>query len=193
MHTHITYQRICNINYEKNYFSELLPSPPENVEVEPLTEKSLNVSWAYPISNTETITKYIINVTSLRSFDAHLIDPADTPSTVTSHSVQVSVPASQHSAVLNNLSAFTMYEVTVTAQNSHGSSLPSYVVRSLTLTSGKMKPTAVAESPVLPDIRGCCVAKGITHKTCLDKLCDPGKVFRIFLFLWLIAMKVKHF
>lgn len=115
----------------------------------------------------------------MRTFDAHLIDPTETnatPSTLTSHSVQVSVPSTQSFAVLNNLSAFTMYEVTVTAHNSHGSSLPSYVVRSLTLTPGKIKPTAVAEAPQLPDIRKCCVDKGVTHKTCLDKLCDPGMI-----------------
>lgn len=144
--------------------------------MEPITEKSLNVSWNYPISNMDTVTKYIINVTSLRSFDSSLypVETNTTASPLTTHSVQVSVPATQNYAVLNNLSAFTMYEVTVTAANSHGSSLPSYVVRSLTLTPGKMKPTAVAEAPVVPDIRSCCINKGITHKTCLDILCDPG-------------------
>lgn len=156
---------------------ELLPSSPENVEVEPLTEKSLNVTWSYPTANAETVTKYVINVTSLKTFDSHLVDPADTntSNTATSHSIQVTVPASQTFAVLNNLSSFTMYEVTVTSLNNHGSSLPSYAIRSLTLTPGKMKPAAVKEAPKLPDIRGCCVKKGITHKGCLDKLCDPSK------------------
>lgn len=167
---------------------ELLPSSPENVEVEPLTEKSVNVSWSYPTANAETVTKYVINVTSLKTFDAHLIDPSDTnnsDSAKTSHSIQVTVPSSQTFAVLNNLSSFTMYEVTVTSLNNHGSSLPSYAIRSLTLTPGKMKPTAVKEAPKLPEIRECCVKKGITHKGCLDKLCDPSKLMLLLICLFI--------
>lgn len=95
------------------------------------------------------------------------------PAAVTSHTISVHVPGSQNSTILSDLAPFTMYEVTVTALNIHGSSLPSYSVRSLTLTPGKMKPTAVAEAPQLPDIKGCCVKKGVGHKTCLNKLCDP--------------------
>lgn len=155
----------------------MLPSPPENVEVEAQSSTVLKVSWTLPVANTESITGYSVNVTSLRSFDAHLIDPSETvttPATVTSHSVQVNVRSTENSTVLNNLSPFTMYEVTVSALNIHGSSLPSYAVRSLTLTPGKMKPTAVAEAPRLPDIKTCCANKGVSHKTCLDKLCDPS-------------------
>jgi hypothetical protein len=48
---------------------EILPSPPENVEVEAVTEKSLKVSWTRPSQNAETILTYVVNVTMLRSFD----------------------------------------------------------------------------------------------------------------------------
>jgi hypothetical protein len=58
-----------------------------------------------------------------------------------------------------------MYELSVTALNIHGSSLPSYSVRTLTLTPGKIKPTAVAQVPELPDIKTCCTDKGISHPT----------------------------
>lgn len=26
-----------------------------------------------------------------------------------------------------------------------------------------------------PDVRGCCMKNGVTHRTCLDKMCDPVK------------------
>ncbi|KAJ8984656.1 hypothetical protein NQ317_015747 [Molorchus minor] len=153
---------------------ELLPSPPENVEVEALTEKSLKVEWAFPMSNSETVTEYSVNVTSLRMFDEKAEDSGIGVNNVTeSHTVTVKVPASQNSTVLQDLAPFTMYEVRVSALNTHGSSLPSYSVRSLTLTPGNMKQTAVGQPPQLPDIGSCCFNKGITHKTCVEKLCDP--------------------
>lgn len=67
-----------------------------------------------------------------------------------------------------------MYEITVTSLNTHGSSLPSYSVRSLTLSPGNMKSTKVSQTPQLPDIKSCCANKGIVHKTCVNKLCDPA-------------------
>jgi hypothetical protein len=56
---------------------EILPSPPENVEVEALTEKSLKVSWTHPSQNSETILEYVVNVTMLRSFDEDTELPDD--------------------------------------------------------------------------------------------------------------------
>lgn len=116
------------------FILELLPSPPEEVEVEPLNEKQLNVSWNPPIENTDTVTEYVINVTTLRSFDAHLIDPSES-SLKNATNVQMSQPkiykvrANTTFFVLNDLLPFTMYEVTVTSYNIHGSSLPSYAIR----------------------------------------------------------------
>ncbi|KAJ8939834.1 hypothetical protein NQ318_013053 [Aromia moschata] len=57
----------CWKHFNALYYSELLPSPPENVEVEALTEKSLKVEWSHPVSNTETVTEYSVNVTSLEN------------------------------------------------------------------------------------------------------------------------------
>lgn len=51
--------------------------------------------------------------------------------------------------------------------------------RSLTLTPGKMRRTNVASAPKLPDVRACCVAAGVTHSGCVDKLCDPTKTYDI--------------
>ncbi|CAH2043160.1 unnamed protein product, partial [Iphiclides podalirius] len=162
---------------------ELLPSPPEDVEVEPLNEKQLNVSWGPPVENTETVTEYVVNVTTLRSFDAHLIDPSESSirsnGTKQTQSTTYRVQANKNFLVLNDLLPFTMYEITVTSYNIHGSSLPSYSVRSLTLTPGKMKNIQVATAPKLPDVRGCCISAGVNHYGCVEKLCDPTKTFEI--------------
>ncbi|KAI4456944.1 titin [Holotrichia oblita] len=71
-----------------------------------------------------------------------------------------------------------MYEITVTAVNRHGSSLPSYAVRSLTLTPGTIKPKAVGEAPKLPDTKKCCISKGVNQTNCLTQLCDPAVIDR---------------
>lgn len=103
------------------------------MEVETLSEKQLNVTWNPPVENTDTVTQYIVNVTALRSFDAHLIDPSE--SSIRNSTVKMSqpvthkVPANKTFMVLNDLLPFTMYEITVTSYNVHGSSLPTYAVR----------------------------------------------------------------
>lgn len=156
---------------------ELLPSPPANVEVEPINESSLRVSWLLPQANTESITEYAINVTSLKSFDSHLLDANNDSEEETkainwfmTHTVRLDVPSTNNFTIINDLLPYTMYEVTVTTINKHGSSLPSYAVRSLTLTPQKIAQTEV---PKLPDVKACCANKGIGHKTCVNKLCDP--------------------
>ncbi|CAH2247905.1 jg12255 [Pararge aegeria aegeria] len=162
---------------------ELLPSPPEDLEVEPLNEKQLNVTWNPPTENSESVTQYVVNITALRSFDAHLIDPSESSlrndTTKMSQPVTIKVPANKTFLVLNDLLPFTMYEITVTSYNIHGSSLPSYAIRGLTLTPGKMRTTEVAAAPKLPDVRGCCISAGVNHFGCVDKLCDPTKTFEI--------------
>ncbi|KOB66078.1 Ig-like and fibronectin type-III domain-containing protein C25G4.10, partial [Operophtera brumata] len=145
---------------------ELLPSPPEDVEVEPLNEKQLNVSWSRPIENTDSVVEYIVNITTLRSFDAHLIDPSESSTTSNNDTLRMStsitykVQSNKTFLVVNDLMPFTM---------------------SLTLTPGKMKPKDVAAAPKLPDVRACCTSAGVTHYGCVEKLCDPTKTFEIVL------------
>ncbi|KAK6628150.1 hypothetical protein RUM43_001962 [Polyplax serrata] len=163
---------------------ELLPSTPKDVEVEPTTEDSLKVTWKLPLANAHTVTSYIVNVTTLRSFDE-----IEGDSYVTAlernrkdeekaekrplERKQIEVPSSFLMAEVTKLKPFTMYEITVTAKNGHGTSLPSFSIRSTTLPQGKRRGNMTAEPPQLPDIRACCVEKGVTHMVCLDKLCDP--------------------
>ncbi|KAG8287269.1 hypothetical protein J6590_042606 [Homalodisca vitripennis] len=157
---------------------EILPGQPRSVEVEGISDTSIKVSWIPPFTNAETITEYVVNVTMLRSFDANTDSISDSQNSsqyiITPHTVQITVKVSKgtNNAVVGNLVPFTMYEVTVTAKNIHGTSLPSNAIRSLTLTPGLSKPVNTAKPPKLPDIKACCVEQGITHKTCLEKLCN---------------------
>lgn len=44
--------------------------------------------------------------------------------------------------------------------------------RSLTMTPGIMKPLKVAEPPRLPNVRQCCINRGITDEDCMHAFCD---------------------
>lgn len=69
---------------------EILPSRPENLEVEALTEKSLKVSWTQSSQNPESIVSYVVNVTQLRSFDEDTELPDDSyPSDYDSYALAV--------------------------------------------------------------------------------------------------------
>ncbi|XP_037031427.1 Ig-like and fibronectin type-III domain-containing protein 2 isoform X3 [Bradysia coprophila] len=145
-----------------------IPSEPEAVYVEALNEKSLQVSWSPPSKLADKVKTYSINVTTLHTFDQ------DALSNITSE-ISVTVSKDLDSAVINDLKPFTMYVITVTANNDFGSSLPSMRVRALTLDSVVGQQTNVAVVPILPDVRGCCMKQGMTHRTCLDRMCDPKK------------------
>ncbi|XP_055384146.1 Ig-like and fibronectin type-III domain-containing protein 1 isoform X3 [Condylostylus longicornis] len=149
-----------------------LPSMPQDVYVEPLTEKSLEVGWSPPEKLAKTVTHYTVNVTALHVFDQNNL-PNKTQDPL---AVNVTVAGDQKSVVINNLMPYTMYSIFVTAHNKHGSSLPSFRIRALTLESGGIgRQTSMAVIPVLPDVRGCCQRNGMSHRMCLDKMCDPKK------------------
>ncbi|XP_050529397.1 Ig-like and fibronectin type-III domain-containing protein 1 isoform X2 [Daktulosphaira vitifoliae] len=161
---------------------EILPSQPEDVQVVANSSSNFRVSWDQPKSNSASVKEFIVNVTMLKSFDDMKLfsdNDRNSQSVVTPHSIQVKVPGTENEIKIENLTPYTMYEVTVIANNKHGSSLPSLAIRSLTLNTDQ-KTTRKAnidnsKLPLLPDIRSCCVKKGVTHSSCLDKLCDPSK------------------
>lgn len=126
---------------------EKIPSPPENIIVEPLNEDSLQVSWSPPARLADKVKSYSINVTVLHSFDENTVP------NITSE-ISVTVSADLDSTVIHNLKSFTMYSITMTANNNFGRSLPSVRVRSLTMESGVVGGrTSVAVVPVLPGIQ----------------------------------------
>lgn len=122
---------------------QTIPSPPRDIIVEPLNEKSLQVSWSPPARLAHKVQSYSINVSMLHSFD-------DDSTTNTTSETHATVNGSADSAVINGLKPFTMYSVTITANNDNGSSLPSNSIRTLTLDSGDGKKTSVAVVPKLP-------------------------------------------
>lgn len=120
-----------------------LPSEPENVAVEPLNERSLQVTWTRPTHLGDTVTAYVINVTALHTFDE------DAVVNMTS-AMSVVVSGDLESAIINDLQPLMMYTITVTANNEHGSSVPSYRLRALTLDNVPNGRTNVSVVPVLP-------------------------------------------
>ncbi|XP_064458219.1 Ig-like and fibronectin type-III domain-containing protein 1 [Ornithodoros turicata] len=168
---------------------ELLPGPPTEVEVEPLSPTELLIKWSLPRQKID-ITHFRINVTELDSFDPALKskkndsgfkDEVGTVGTMQAFSVKVD--SNQTTFHLRGLKPVTMYEVTVTSENRHGSSLPSYALRTLTLnTEMTIIPSSNATTndtddmlPKLPDIRSCCVKNGVKQERCLRTMCDPSR------------------
>jgi hypothetical protein len=124
-YVHPNVNNICNIP-----ITELLPSTPNDVEVEAISQKSLKVSWSAPSANHATVTSYQVLLRALRSFDAHLIDPSESSgNTLKLDYDNRTVDHNTNYTIFNDLTPFTMYEVTVTAVNKHGTSLPSYALR----------------------------------------------------------------
>lgn len=145
-----------------------IPSEPKAIFVESLNEKSLQISWLPPEKLPEKVKYYNINLTILQSFDEDFL----TNSTATT--ISVKVPSEMNTTTINNLQPFTMYSIFVTAENDFGSSLPSSRKRALTSKNDMINGgNTIAVIPKLPDVRGCCMAHGITHRLCLDRLCDP--------------------
>ena len=75
---------------------------------------------------------------------------------------------------VTGLKPFTLYNISMIARNRNGESLPTYSLRVMThsLNQGawsRQPPSgSVVEMPVLPDTRGCCLRKNITHKVLLE-------------------------
>lgn len=169
---------------------ELLPGPPKEVEVEPVSPTELLIKWFPPHQNIE-VTHFVINVTELDSFDRSFKSRKnesavnnDRDAVGMMQAFSVKVDANQTSFHLRGLKPTTMYEVTVTSENLHGSSLPTYALRTLTLNTDApvMVPPFNATTnssdgnlPKLPDIRACCVKHGVKQERCLRTMCDPSR------------------
>lgn len=71
-----------------------------------------------------------------------------------------------------------MYEVQITSQNSHGTSMPSNAIRALTLSSSDKSSSNLNSTEDyfahLPNITKCCEDKGVPEGRCLKSLCDPA-------------------
>lgn len=147
-----------------------LPSQPKNVFVDG-DESSLKISWGRPDKLSGSVKSFNINVTVLDSYDEGYLQNN------TATTISIKVPGEMNETIVRNLRSNTMYSIVVTAENEYGSSLPSNRKRVFTLKQQYIgnKNNSIAVLPKLPDIKKCCVDHGFTHKTCLDKMCDPTK------------------
>ncbi|XP_055940874.1 Ig-like and fibronectin type-III domain-containing protein 1 [Argiope bruennichi] len=167
---------------------ELLPGPPQEVSVEVLSDTELKVKWIPPHQEV-AVEKYHINVTlvkelsDLQKLESGMndqkkmtkLDPKKTGSVKSF--MMVMVDGNKTSYVVSGLQPVTMYEVQVTSENSHGSSLPTSSVRVLTLSAPKGNMVANASEAYfahLPNITKCCQKKGVPEGKCLKSLCDPS-------------------
>ncbi|XP_075547346.1 Ig-like and fibronectin type-III domain-containing protein 2 [Dermacentor variabilis] len=170
---------------------ELLPGPPRQLEVEPVSPTELLIRWMPPHQEIE-VAHFLINITELQSFDPDEVTPkneaslfycTDKDSTVGStQAFSIKVDGNQTMFNLRNLKPVTMYEVTVTSENMHGTSLPTYAVRTLTLGAEPSFDLPTPENittnetlPSIPDVRGCCVKRGVKQERCLRTMCDPSR------------------
>lgn len=186
---------------------KILPPKPLDLIVEPNTE-SLIVKWSKPEMDSNLINYYLLNVTQLHSFDEvpgqsirnKVIsieedkkinkNSSETPS-MFGLQLSYKVNGSLTEFHLFNLKPFTIYELVMSSHNKFGSSLPTEIIRTVTLASDS-KPkidqnrtsnrnstvnsdsnNSTSVSKELPDIKGCCRKSGVTINRCIDIMCDP--------------------
>lgn len=74
--------------------TEILPSQPEDVQVEVNSSSKVLVTWNKPSSNSASVKEFVVNVTMLKSFDgmrSFSDNDGNSQSVVTPHSIQVKV------------------------------------------------------------------------------------------------------
>ncbi|XP_058985320.1 Ig-like and fibronectin type-III domain-containing protein 2 [Musca domestica] len=169
-----------------------IPSTPLEVTISEVSETGVTVSWSPPEKLPDTVKEYKVNLTELHSFDEDDDDDAAAAGEE-GDAVAKTRQAKKNETVImrtvnGNITSIRvadlkpqrMYGIVVTAENEFGSSLPSERLRIFThksslTTEVDIEPASKTDMPDLPDIRSCCESKGMTHRMCLDKMCDPQK------------------
>lgn len=157
---------------------QTLPPQPKEVTAEAISQTEILIKWKKPPQEQQKLVDvYQINITQLHSFDGPMGIEGDSPPLYGLH-ITTNVTSSLTEFKATKLNPFTMYEITITAINKIGSSLPSAAVRTLTLAPEKppkepTKPPKNQPIPELPDIKKCCIDNGLVLGRCADILCDP--------------------
>ena len=93
--------------------AEILPSRPERVFVESVSMTTLRVSWRPPLHSAGMLTGYVVNLTSLKTFDDRPLERApgttdrpDSQSIVMPHAVQIKVSGSAAPVYCKNNPSF---------------------------------------------------------------------------------------
>lgn len=165
---------------------KLLPPKPVELMVEPNIE-SLVVKWSKPLMDSNLINHYLLNVTQLHSFDEIPGQPirnrvisseqderinknsSETPS-MFGLQLSYKVNGSLTEFHLFNLKPFTIYELVMSSHNKFGSSLPTEIIRTVTLAADS-KP-AVAQQNRTSNRNGTTTSDNGTSSITKDLLPD---------------------
>lgn len=166
---------------------EILPGPPQELVVQPISSNELRVSWSPP-SQSVPVSNYLINVTKIYSLSPgaqfEVVDNRrgkELTHDEQNGSVVETVSSNDTFHVLKNLDPETVYEIRLTSKNDQGHSLPTYAVRTMTLplNVSPSKTDSAIVNLTVPDIKKCCEDKGVKMGRCLDNMCDLTKADRI--------------
>ncbi|GFY65024.1 ig-like and fibronectin type-III domain-containing protein [Trichonephila inaurata madagascariensis] len=173
---------------------ELLPGPPQEVSVEPLSDTELKIKWVpphqdIPIEKYNISIKLVRELSDLQEMESGMADQKKMSkmpevkklgaSSSVKSLMRVLVDGNKTSYVASGLLPVTMYEVQIISENSHGSSMPTPAARALTLASPDESDATASNSSEtyfahLPNITRCCEEKGVPEGKCLRSLCDPS-------------------
>jgi len=137
--------------------------------------------------------EYRISYKALTSFDEHWRKQDNTtaselgvaigPMLPPPESVEVVViSANKTEHIIGPLPEATMFELRMVATNKFGESLPTSEIRVVTHSPNEPKPVnasstepidEVEEKKQAPNLRKCCVDKGVKTDACLKQLCEP--------------------
>ena len=74
------------------------------------------------------------------------------------------VPANRTSLIVSDLERFALYKVIMWTEGLNaGKSLPTYEAKVVTHIEGEQAESRATYSPVLPDIKECCMEKNVSH------------------------------
>ena len=150
-----------------------LPRRPTQLVVEPVNDTALLVYWASPAQPTHTT--FQVNVTFLHKLQSvYSLYDSVRPGGEGEHAATIllTLPTNQTRVEVAGLKVFSLYTVSVLAENLEGRSLPSYSVRAATLLKGAKVDKGFVMAPSLPDTAACC-ARAEVPERCRRRFCDP--------------------
>ena len=148
----------------------ILPARPEELEVTRVTESDLTLEWKVPQTTTASRADMLkIRVNEVMEMLHDSIEQRETAEGKSNLLKTYRVSGASTAFNVTGLKPFTLYNISMIARNKNGESLPTYSLRVMThaLNQGawrKQDASGEVELPPLPDTRGCCLSKNITHK-----------------------------
>eukprot|EP00092_Neocalanus_flemingeri_P093803 GFUD01119242.1.p1 GENE.GFUD01119242.1~~GFUD01119242.1.p1 ORF type:complete len:1460 (+),score=180.34 GFUD01119242.1:219-4598(+) len=159
---------------------ETLPKQPQGFSAEALNDTSIRLHWLPPAKTDHLTQSYRVNVTYLQFLSPVFsvkVDTSKAKEIYPPNSALHEIPRGKTEFIINGLEKFSLYEVSMWAENKDGGkSLSTYDIKIVTHMEGDSGDPEPLESPTLPNIRSCCISNNVTHAKCVDKFCDPRNV-----------------